>query len=377
MHSNSLHPTMRDAMQLMRDGNLQGATAAIQRGLAGMAKDDVREHVRAADVDQRVVIDGECIDVSGSDTAADSHQVPTPADQGDSPTLHKGVFTCAAGTREYLAYAPTVPSAEPAPLLLMLHGCTQSAADFARGTRMHLHAAQDGYVVVYPLQSRRDNPNGCWNWFRPGDQQRAAGEPALLAGLMAEIRERFNGDARRVYVAGLSAGGAMAVTLAQAYPDVFRGIGVHSGLPHGCARDVPSALAAMQAGPRASKPAMSRSMAAPGVPTIVFHGDRDPTVNVANAGRIVTDALAQSLERGGAEGDVAMTTQSGQVPGGYAYTTTSWTDIGGAARAERWIVHGGGHAWYGGSADGTYTDGRGPNASAEMLRFFRDLAEPL
>jgi len=259
----------------------------------------------------------------------------------------------------------------------MLHGCTQNAADFARGTRMHLHAAQQGYVVVYPLQSRRDNPNGCWHWFRPGDQQRAAGEPALLAGLMAEMRARFNGDARRVYVAGLSAGGAMAATLAQAYPDVFRGVGVHSGLPHGCARDVPSALAAMQAGSRGATPAVSHRMAAPGVPTIVFHGDRDPTVNVANASRIVTAALPQSTEHGRAEGDVAMTTRPGQVPGGYAFTTTRWTDPGGALRAERWIVHGGGHAWYGGSADGTYTDGRGPDASAEMLRFFRDLAEPL
>ena len=368
---------MRDAMQLMRDGNLQGAAAAIQRGLARMPMNGARDHARAADVDQRAVIDGECTDVSGADTAADPHEVPTPADRSDRPTLHKGVFTCAAGTREYLAYAPTMPSTEPAPLLLMLHGCTQSAADFARGTRMHLHAAQEGYVVVYPLQSRRDNPNGCWHWFRPGDQQRAAGEPAVLAGLMAEMRARFNGDARRVYVAGLSAGGAMAATLAQAYPDVFGGVGVHSGLPHGCARDVPSALAAMQAGSRGATPAVSHRMAAPGVPTIVFHGDRDPTVNVANASRIVTAALPQSTEHGRAEGDVAMTTRPGQVPGGYAFTTTRWTDPGGALRAERWIVHGGGHAWYGGSADGTYTDGRGPDASAEMLRFFRDLAEPL
>jgi len=377
MHSNLLHPTMRDAMQLMRDGNLQGATAAIQRGLARMPTNDARDHAGAADADQRVAIDGECVDVSGPDTAADPHVVPTPAGRSDPPTLHTGVFTCAAGAREYLAYAPAVPSTEPAPLLLMLHGCTQNAADFARGTRMHLHAAKEGYVVVYPLQSRRDNPNGCWHWFRPGDQQREAGEPALLAGLMAEMSERFNGDARRVYAAGLSAGGAMAVTLAQAYPDVFRGVGAHSGLPHGCARDVPSALAAMQAGSRAATSAVPQPVPAAGVPTIAFHGDRDSTVNVANASRIVTDALSQSFEHGRAEGDAAMTTRPGQVPGGYAFTKTCWTDPRGALRAERWIVHGGGHAWYGGSAEGTYTDGRGPNASAEMLRFFRDLSEPL
>jgi len=364
-------------MQLMRDGNLQGATAAIQRGLSGMAKDGARDHAGAADVYQRVVIDGECIDVSGADTAAAPREVPTPADRSDPPTLHTGVFTCAAGAREYLSYAPAVPSAEPAPLLLMLHGCTQSAADFARGTRMHLQAAQEGYVVVYPLQSRRDNPNGCWHWFRPGDQQRAAGEPALLVGLVAEMRARFNGDARRVYVAGLSAGGAMAVTLAQAYPDVFLGVGVHSGLPPGCAHDVPSAFAAMQAGSGAATPTVARRMAGPGVPTIVFHGDRDPTVNVANASRIVTAALPQSSVQGRADGDVAMTTQPGQVPGGHAFTTTRWTDPGSAWRAERWIVHGGGHAWYGGSADGTYTDGRGPDASAAMLRFFRELSESL
>ncbi len=370
---NPLDPTMRDAMALMRAGNLQGATAAIQRGLARLAPDDARDPAAAAAENQRDVIDGECIVVSGADTTEAPRAARTPADQGDAPTLHTGLFSCAAGSREYLAYAPAVPSAEPAPLLLMLHGCTQTAVDFARGTRMHLRAAQAGYVVVYPLQSRRDNPNGCWNWFRPGDQQREAGEPAVLAGLMAEMRQRFNGDARRVHVAGLSAGGAMAVALAQAYPEVFRGVGVHSGLPHGCAHDVPSALAAMKAGSRTTVPAASSRTVGSGVPTIVFHGDRDTTVNVANASRIVMDTLPQTSGHANAQGDIAMSTRSGQVPGGHAFTTTTWNDANGVARAERWIVHGGGHAWYGGSKDGSYTDARGPDAAAEMLRFFRDL----
>ncbi|MEO6566323.1 MAG: PHB depolymerase family esterase [Casimicrobiaceae bacterium] len=369
-------------MQQMREGNLQGATAAIQRGLARMAPGDAPDHAGAAKSDQSVVIDGDYVDVSTADTTADTRADSTaapreeaaPSDRGHAPTLHTGLFKHAAGAREYLVYAPAVAPTEPAPLLLMLHGCTQSATDFARGTQMHLHAARQGYVVVYPLQSRRDNPNGCWNWFRPGDQQREAGEPALLAGLMAEMGSRFHGDARRVYVAGLSAGGAMAVTLAQAYPEVFRGVGVHSGLPYGCARDIPSALAAMRAGSGAAPNVQPRRTSAAGVPTIVFHGDRDATVNVANASRIVTAALAPSTEYERAQGDVATATRPGQVPGGHAFTTTRWTNPDGALRAERWIVHGGGHAWYGGNAEGSYTDARGPDASAEMLRFFGELA---
>lgn len=367
---NLLHPTMQEAMQLMRAGNLQGATAAIQRGLQRQHAHESRNEDVAAPARHGHVFDGDYVDVSSPPTPAVATEVPASTDVRDLPSMHTGVFACAAGSREYLVYAPAVMAPEPAPMLMMLHGCTQDADDFARGTRMHLRAALEGYVVVYPRQSRRDNPNACWNWFRPGDQQRDAGEPAILAGLLAELRQRFNGDARRMHVAGLSAGGAMAVTLARTYPEMFRGVGVHSGLPHGCARDVPGALAAMRSGAPPAPTGCARRAPVVGIPTIVFHGDRDHTVNVGNATRIVEDALAVAAGDGE---QLATTCTTGQIPGGHAFTTTCFADAAGAPRAERWIVHGGGHAWYGGHADGSYTAARGPDATGEMLRFFRNL----
>jgi len=221
---------------------------------------------------------------------------------------------------------------------------------------MNRLAEEHGFLVAYPGQDASANGQGCWNWFRPGDQERDRGEPAILAGMVREIVKELPVDPDRVYAAGLSAGGAAAAVLGAAYPDLFAAVGVHSGLPRGSAHDVPSAFAAMGRGgadaPRNPTP----------VPTIVFHGDQDATVHPRNGDQVLAQAGAKS--KGGRA-------EQGRAPDGRAYTRTVHE---GAVAYERWVVHGAGHAWQGGSPTGSYTDPTGPDASAEMLRFF--LANP-
>jgi poly(hydroxyalkanoate) depolymerase family esterase len=261
-------------------------------------------------------------------------------------------YTNASGQRAAKLYVPAT-HAGAAPLIVMLHGGTQNADDFAAGTRMNELAERHGFLVLYPEQSRAANPMGYWNWFQPADQHRGAGEPSILAGLTHEIIETYRLDARRVYVAGFSAGGAMAAVMAAAYPDVYAASAVHSGLPAGAAHDIPSAFAAMAAGATTYRAAR--------VPLIVFHGDADPTVDHVNADCLVRAALHGA--------DPPLTT-TGRVPGGRAYTRRVHSDRGGAPLVEQWTIHEGVHAWSGGSSHGTYTDPRGPDASAELVRFF-------
>ncbi|CAM4131848.1 PHB depolymerase family esterase [Roseomonas mucosa] len=249
------------------------------------------------------------------------------------------------------------------PLLVMLHGCTQSAEDFAAGTRMNQLAEEKGFLVAYPAQSGSANMQRCWNWFRPGDQQRDAGEPGLIAGMAREILREDGADPSRVYVAGLSAGGAAAAILATRYPDLFAAAGVHSGLGCGAARDLPSALSAMRQG-AAGLPAPPAGAGARLVPTIVFHADGDSTVNPRNGDQII-EQLQRSLPV-----DWRMRVEEGRVPNGHAWRRTLYADGSGRHPLEQWLVHGGGHAWSGGSPDGSYTDPKGPDASREMLRFF-------
>jgi poly(hydroxyalkanoate) depolymerase family esterase len=276
-----------------------------------------------------------------------------------------GSFTGATGSRDYKLYIPSTHTGEPAPLVVMLHGCTQSPDDFAAGTRMNALAEEHACLVVYPAQPSSANAQRCWNWFSPGDQQRDTGEPALIAGITRQVMRDHAIDPRRVYVAGLSAGGAAAAIMAQAYPDLYAAIGVHSGLACGAARDVSSAFAAMRHG--ASVPPRPDGGKRRIVPTIVFHADQDDTVHPRNGDQVITQSAAGDTLR--AE------MQTGQVPGGHAYSRTVYTDAAGEALLERWLVHGGGHAWSGGSPDGSYTDPRGPDASREMLRFFLDHAK--
>jgi poly(hydroxyalkanoate) depolymerase family esterase len=237
----------------------------------------------------------------------------------------------------------------------MLHGCTQNPDDFAAGTRMNEAAEEQKFLVAYPHQPKSANMKKCWNWFNAGDQQRGAGEPSLIAGIALQIVEEFSADRKRIYVAGLSAGGAAAAIMAATYPDVFAAVGVHSGLACGAARDMKSAFAAMQHG-SAGTPATRH------VPVIVFHGDGDTTVNPRNG-----DAVTARAARGAS---LRTHTREGHAPGGYRYTRTVMSDAAGHIAIEQWTVHGAGHAWSGGQPAGSFTDSKGPDATKEMLRFF-------
>jgi poly(hydroxyalkanoate) depolymerase family esterase len=296
-------------------------------------------------------------------------------------------FRNQAGTRAYKLYVPSSLTSEPMPLIVMLHGCTQSADDFAAGTQMNQLAEQHGFIVVYPEQAPNANGSKCWNWFKPQDQARDSGEPSLIAGITREVAANYPVDPGRIYVAGLSAGAAMAVILGEVYPELYAGIGAHSGLPYAAAHDMPSAFAAM-GGSRGAMPELTnlpslsnlpgavsgaRKKATHFVPTIVFHGDQDHTVGKGNGVEILQQATA-ALALEAAESPATSTTQSGTASGGRGYSRTVYANPQGRSQVESWIVHGAGHAWSGGHASGSYTDVTGPDASAEMVRFF--LSQP-
>jgi poly(hydroxyalkanoate) depolymerase family esterase len=258
-------------------------------------------------------------------------------------------------------------------MVVMLHGCTQSADDFALGTQMNRLADEHGFLVVYPEQSGQANMSKCWNWFDPHDQARDAGEPSLIAGIVREVVGRHGADPRRIFVAGLSAGAAMAVVLGETYPELFAGVGAHSGLPFGSAHDIPSAMAAMKGGRSGlpglkSAPGATKKAVQP-VPIIVFHGDRDHTVQQSNGAEIVKQALGAYLVQNPSD-SLTSVTQEGKSSGGRRYTRTIHASGKGRGRIEFWNLHGARHAWSGGDARGSYTDRAGPDASAEMIRFF-------
>ncbi len=292
-------------------------------------------------------------------------------------------YTNHAGTRGYKVYIPTGYHGQPLPLVVMLHGCTQSPDDFAAGTRMNAIAEEKQCLVVYPAQSQSANGSKCWNWFNAIDQKRDQGEPSIIAGITREVINTYHVDARQVYVAGLSAGGAMAVILGTMYPDLYAAVGIHSGLPYAAAADLPSALAAMKGGMAAER---GRTSAASGpaarlqaIPVIVFHGDHDKTVHSRNGDQIAAQSardLGQAASNGGATTRLKTTVQKGQAPNGRSYTRTSHQGESGPAVVEQWLVHGAGHAWFGGSSRGSYTDAKGPDASQEMMRFFSTHIQP-
>jgi len=282
-------------------------------------------------------------------------QPHAPVDLGPGRFID-GSFACPEGRRRYKLYVPARASEGPRPLVVMLHGCTQNAGDFAAGTAMNTLAEEHGCLVLYPEQDRSANHNSCWNWFEPGQQRRGSGEPAILAAMTREILAEHGADPRRVYAAGLSAGGAMAAILGAEYPELFAAIGIHSGLAAGTGKDMISGLHAMKHPP-------SPTPAGQGVPVIVFHGDADHVVNAGNGEAVLrqfSGAQARSLQRERQEGNA----------GGRRFTRSCWRDAQGRRVAEHWLVHGVGHAWVGGKAAGSHTDASGPNASSEMLAFF-------
>lgn len=310
---------------------------------------------------------------------------PEPA-RGPSAPAEPGTFTAGsfanhAGTRDYKLYLPTGYHGQALPLVVMLHGCTQNPDDFAVGTHMNRLAEEQQCCVLYPAQPMTANSSKCWNWFKAEDQQREGGEPAILAGMTRQVLETYSLDAGRVYVAGLSAGGAMATTLAMTYPDLFAAVGVHSGLPHGVARSLPDALGAMQGGtgPLGGGHSGQGAEWASRVPAIIFHGDRDTTVHPSNGDRVAAQFAAGRKGKaspGGHGASAGKSVERGQVPDGYAYTRTCHHAADGRVRLEQWVIHGAGHAWSGGDARGSHTDPRGPDATREMLRFFQLHAMP-
>ncbi len=296
--------------------------------------------------------------------------------QAPAGTFDSCDYTNRAGTRAYKLYVPARIAASP-PLVVMLHGCSQFADDFAAGTRMNQLAEEHGFLVVYPEQATSANPSKCWNWFEAKDQERGSGEPSLIAGIVLDVAAHHRIDARRIFVTGLSSGAAMAVILGETYPELFAGVGAHSGLPYRSARDILSAMAAMKggrsgiAGLKAASAVKTapRSKLARAVPIIVFHGDRDHTVQHTNGAEIVQQAAnAHSAAVGGAAPRIS--NERGTSAGGRRYSRAVHVDAKGQPHIEAWTVHGAGHAWSGGSASGTYTDDSGPDASAEMVRFF-------
>jgi poly(hydroxyalkanoate) depolymerase family esterase len=270
-----------------------------------------------------------------------------------------GSYRNHAGSRNYKLYIPSSYRGQAMPLLVMLHGCTQDPDDFAAGTQMNLVAEEKQCFVVYPEQTMGANHSKCWNWFNAIDQQRGQGEPSIIAGIAQQIIDEYPVSESQVYVAGLSAGGAMAVIVGTLYPDLFAAVGVHSGLPFASAQDLPSALNAMKRG--ASNPRKAGDGA---LPIIVFHGDQDHTVHPLNGEQVMEQGLH------GQNGKARPSVQSGSVPNGHRYTQTTHHKADGTPAGEHWVVHGAGHAWSGGSTQGTYTDGKGPDASREMVRFF-------
>ena len=269
-------------------------------------------------------------------------------------------YRCLAGARRYKLYLPASQPKRPKALIVMLHGCRQSPDDFALGTHMNHLAEKHGIAIAYPAQTRQNNAASCWNWFRPGDQARGAGEPAILAALTRKLMKDLGVGRDRTFVAGLSAGGAMAAILVDEYPEVYAAAGIHSGLARGAAWDIRSAMAAMRNGSGGDRPHDSARTTDP-VRRIVFHGDGDSTVHPSNASRIVAGALGS---------DAVPIQVVARTVRGRPYIKSNYAALAGAGALELWIVTGAGHAWSGGRKAGSFTDNKGPDASAQMIRFF-------
>jgi poly(hydroxyalkanoate) depolymerase family esterase len=418
-----LHPNkMVEAMRLTRAGRLTEATALLQRMLRGKSAPDmtlgtagdiVPRKQKPPTIDAMAAIektdrppssrfgtDGRPAGMSFASpaTAAERHSFrrlsalfrlkrpgsggglhcfvqPAPVSTPDivpkGGRFIEATYNNPAGSRTYKLYIPSRYHGQALPLVVMLHGCTQSPDDFAAGTRMNLIAEEQTCLVVYPAQPSRANAAKCWNWFRPSDQRRGQGEPSLIAGITRQVMRDYSVDPQRVYIGGLSAGAAAAAVMGATYPDLYAAIGVHSGLACGAANDLPSAFVAMRRGELPGSSGASNTLEILGhgsaVPTIVFHGDRDNTVHPRNGDHVIAQRRSTNFQKN---------MHHGRVPGGHAYTRTLHTDARGRTIFEHWEIHGAGHAWSGGSPTGSYTDPRGPDAAREMLRFFLEHPRP-
>ncbi|MBA2690884.1 MAG: PHB depolymerase family esterase [Rubrobacter sp.] len=390
---------MAEATRLTREGRLAEATALIQRTLAGgnspTSPETSEEVIDTAFVDEAPPSGASPSGASPSG-ASRPESVSSPATHGlrpapppkrrhrsgvrppvGAPGAEEGFdvreagrfiersYSNRAGTRAYKLYVPSGYVGQEVSLVVMLHGCTQNPDDFAAGTGMNTLAEEHTFLVAYPAQTAGANMQKCWNWFDAGDQKRGGGEPSIIAGITCEVVGGYNVEPGRVYVAGMSAGGAMAAIMGAEYPDLYAAVGVHSGLAPGSARDLASAFSAMHGG---GKSPARRDGSGRTTPIISFHGDRDTTVHPRNADNLLAHYVADD------DSPSAVKVRQGQSPGGYVYTRAARHDSEGRAVAEQWTIRGLGHAWSGGRRSGSYTDAKGPDASAEMVRFFHQLA---
>jgi poly(hydroxyalkanoate) depolymerase family esterase len=386
---------MAEATRLTKQGRLEEATAAIQRALGGtyfpasspggsggadgpIDVDSwvVREGSRERGTERRAAHrePGAAMWTTPGPTLL-THGVQLPPGMRTANPASVNVpeggrflersYTNGSGTRSYKLYIPSGYVGQAVPLIVMLHGCTQNPDDFATGTRMNDLAEEHTFLVAYPAQAGKANMQKCWNWFQAADQQRGRGEPSIIAGITSQVAEEYEVAEGKVYIAGMSAGGAMAAIMGATYPDLYAAVGVHSGLAPGAASDLSSAFTAMrQGGPvvaHQNVPVGDREI----LPTIIFHGDGDTTVHPRNG-----DRLLAHLSGGRSVSSLRVRTRRGRVQGGHEYTRFTYHDTEGRDLVERWSVHGLGHAWSGGSYPGSYTDPKGPDASAEMVRFF-------
>ncbi|PWJ21769.1 extracellular catalytic domain type 1 short-chain-length polyhydroxyalkanoate depolymerase [Jannaschia seohaensis] len=340
---------MTEILRLVRDGRLGAATDEIQRTLRDRAAGRTPEPPMK--------------DVTPIPTALPG-AVAAPPNRGKrvrprkaawhaagaegrpvtAPALPSGAeWLSQQGALPYRLFVPSAPAAE-APVIVMLHGCTQTPEDFAAGTAICAAADAIGAHVIFPEQTRRTNANLCWSWFEPAHQGRS-GEAQAIVAITESVRAGL-GAPRPVHVAGLSAGGAMAAILGARYPEVVRSVAIHSGLPVGAARDLASAFAAMKAGGPSEGPLP--------VPAIVFHGMADRTVAPANGAAFLADHLGQA--------DISATERGGR--------RATISAVAAPVRMELWEIEGLGHAWSGGDPRGSYADPVGPDATAEMMRFF-------
>lgn len=294
--------------------------------------------------------------VKTKDKSASKTRLPRPA----PGTFLNARFSSKHGSLAYKLYTPHGSARRRMPLVVMMHGCTQSATDFAAGTGMNALADELGFIVLYPEQAASANLARCWNWHRPRNQKRGKGEPAAIADLTLHAIATARANPTRIYIAGISAGGAAAAIIAAAYSDLFVAVGVHSGLARGNISTLGSALSAMRNGPN---PIPIGKTARP-LPTIIFHGDQDDIVHPSNAGGFLNH-LRQSEP-----GSLNCRTIQGRSSGGRDFTRTLYLATTGEILLEDWTVHGSGHAWSGGTRGESYTDPAGPDASREMIRFF-------
>jgi poly(hydroxyalkanoate) depolymerase family esterase len=361
---------MAEATRLTGLGRLDEATALIQRSLSGGAPlsgarpgSEAGPNLRVRDVVDSVVR-GLAPIVKGLSQPLRTPSAPsqTPGGGAFLALSHSGP----TGGRDYKLFVPSQPEAA-ASLVVMLHGCTQNPDDFAAGTGMNALAERGGFYVAYPAQNRSAHPQKCWKWYDPADQGRASGEAAIVAGITQEVLGAYGIDPARVYIAGMSAGGAAAMNIAHAYSDLYAAVGVHSGLAAGCARDLGSALRAMQGGAPGfgAGPSFGATVAPKRIPTIIFHGMEDNTVSVRNADQILAQAEASGLTA------IAENVEATDARlRGHPYVRTRYADRTGRVVVEDWRIRGAGHAWSGGRPEGSYTDPEGPDASRAMLDFF-------